>query len=86
MQLLLGLKGSPLRNGIPTTEDHLSDLVLHVHPLEDRRAVVGHGHVAVGAHDHLVHAARPEGGADRLGHGLRRENVLLVGLQAVVLL
>jgi len=37
-------------------DEELSDLVLHLHALQDRRAIVGHAHLAVAAHKDLVHA------------------------------
>ena len=66
-----------------THQNYSTYLVLHVHALQDGGAVVGHRDVAVRPHDHLVHALRAQAGAHGLGHGLGRDDVLLVRLDAL---
>ncbi len=56
-------------------DEHLGGRVLDAHLLEDGGAVVGDEDAAVLVLDHLVHAARAEGGADGVRDGLGREDV-----------
>lgn len=52
-------------------------LVLDLHLVEDGGPVVRDGHVAVGAHQHLVHPLRPQGRPEDVAHASRREDVCL---------
>lgn len=56
-------------------DEEAANLVLNVHLLEDRGAVVGDGHVAVRADEHLVHAAGTQRGAQNVGHRARSKDI-----------
>ena len=60
----------------------MPDLVLHVHQLEDGRAVVGDGDVAIGRLEHLVHALGPQRGAEHARDGLGSADVGLDSVDA----
>ena len=63
-------------------DEQLADLVLHLHLLQDRRAVVRDAHVAVGALQHLVHSLWPQRRAQDRRDRLRGKDVGLLRLQS----
>src|SRR3989304_4461364 len=62
--------------GLRDLDEHLRRGMLDVDLLEDRHAIVRDDDVPEAVHEHLVQAARAEGRADRIGHGLRRGDVV----------
>src|SRR5713226_6339047 len=62
--------------GLRDFDEHLRGRMLDVNLLEDRHAIVRDDDVSQAVDEHLVHAARAEGRANRIRNGLRRCDVV----------
>jgi len=62
--------------GLRDLDEHLRRRMFDVNLLQDRHAVVRDDDVSEAVHEHLVHAARSQSRADRIGDRLRGRNVV----------